>query len=332
MADTPSSPIIDFHVHFNDPEVYRRSNAHNVMSGFGTRPMAPATRGDGWRYDVQEKVKDPALQIADMDKFGIGKHVVSMISVSCNTDWAEPEDAAAMNRHANEMNASWVQKYPDRFIGSFSLPMQDIGLAMKELDYAVDRLGAKVASVSSNCRGEYLGEEKFRPLWEAIYARKLPVFVHPHGVTDMKLQKYFLWNGIGQPIEETRFMTSMIFDGMMDEFPGMTIVMAHGGGYLPHYMGRLDRNFENNPASRVNISKLPSEYLHDFYYDTCVYGADVLEALIAKVGVDRIVFGTDYPVGERDPFATLKACKSLTEADRTMITRTTPAKILGETN
>jgi aminocarboxymuconate-semialdehyde decarboxylase len=79
----------------------------------------------------------------------------------------------------------------------------------------------------------------------------------------------------------------------------------------------------------MNISKPPSEYLRDFYYDTCVYGADVLEALIAKVGVDRIVFGTDYPVGERDPFATLKNCKSLTEADRDMITRTTPATILG---
>ena len=105
--------------------------------------------------------------------------------------------------------------------------------------------------------------------------------------------------------------------------------MAHGGGYLPHYMGRLDRNFENAATSRKNISKKPSDYLRDFYYDTCVYGADVLEALVKRVGADRVVFGTDYPVGERDPFATLKECKSLTEADREMITRTTPAKILG---
>jgi aminocarboxymuconate-semialdehyde decarboxylase len=116
---------------------------------------------------------------------------------------------------------------------------------------------------------------------------------------------------------------------MMDKYPGMKIVMAHGGGYLPHYSGRLDRNYENNPATGENISKPPSEYLRDFYYDTCVYGAEVLDALIAKVGVDRIVFGTDYPVGERDPFATLKNSKVLTDADREMITRTTPAKILG---
>lgn len=329
MTDTKKPPIVDFHVHFNDPEVYAKGNSHNVMSGFGTRDFPPAKPGDGWRYDIQEKVRDPALQVADMDKFGIGKHVISMIAVSCNTDWAEPEEAAAMNRHANEMNASWVEKYPDRFIGSCSLPLQDIKLAMKELDYAVDTLGAKVVGVSSNCRGDYLGEEKFRPFWEAVAARNLPVFIHPHGSTDMKLQKYFLWNGIGQPIEETRVMTSLIFEGVLDKFPNLKIVMAHGGGYLPHYVGRLDRNYENNPGSRVNISKLPSEYLRSFYYDTCVYGADVLDALIAKVGVDRIVFGTDYPVGERDPFATLKQSKSLTEADREMITRTTPAKILG---
>jgi aminocarboxymuconate-semialdehyde decarboxylase len=324
-----AAPIIDFHVHFSDPELMREGGAHNVMSGFGTRPMAPAQPSDGWRYQIQEKVKDPALQIADMDKFGIGKHVVSLISVSCNADWAEPEEGARLNRHANEMNASWAEKYPDRFISSFTLPLQDINLAMKELDYAVNKLHCKVASLSSNCRGDYLGDAKFAPVWEAIHAMKIPTFVHPHGATDMKLQKYFLWNGIGQPIEETKFLTSMIFDGTMDKYPGMKIVMAHGGGYLPHYMGRLDRNYENNPTSRVNISKLPSEYLRDFYYDTCVYGADVLEALIKKVGVDRIVFGTDYPVGERDPFATLKECKALTDADRMMITRTTPAKILG---
>lgn len=325
------TPIIDFHVHFNDAEVYRRGSAHNVMSGFGTRPTAPAKPSDGWRYEIQEKVRDPALQIADMDKFGIGRHVVSLIGVSCNTDWAEPDEAAALNRHANEMSAEWVRKYPDRFIGSFTLPLQDMKLAMEEMDYAVNTLGVKVASVSSNCRGDYLGEAKFRPFWEAARAQNLAVFVHPHGTTDVRLQKYFLWNGIGQPIEETRVMTSLIFEGVLDAFPGLKIVMAHGGGYLPHYIGRLDRNFENNPASRANLSKKPSEYLRDFYYDTCVYGADVLEALVKRVGADRIVFGTDYPVGERDPFSTLKACKTLTDAERDMITRTTPAKILGIT-
>lgn len=323
------APVIDFHVHFNDPELYRRGSAHNVMSGFGTRPMQPAIPSDGWRYDIQEKSKHAALQVADMEKFGIGMHVISLIGVSCNTDWAESEEAAALNRHANEMNAEWVRQYPNRFIGSFTLPLQDMKLALKELDYAVNTLGAKVASVSSNCRGDYLGEKKFRPFWEAVHALKLAVFIHPHGMTDMRLQKYFLWNGIGQPMEETRVMTSLIFEGVIDAFPGLKIVMAHGGGYLPHYIGRLDRNFENSPASRVNLSKKPSEYLRDFYYDTCVYGADVLEALIARVGADRIVFGTDYPVGERDPFATLKACTTLSEAERAMITRETPAEILG---
>lgn len=323
------APIIDFHVHFSDPEVLKRGSQHNVMSGFGTRPMAPAQPSDGWRYGIQEKVKDPALQIADMDKFGIGMHVVSLIGVSSNTDWAEPQEAASLNRHANEMNAEWVRRHPDRFVGSFTLPLQDMNLSMKEFDYAVNSLKLRVASVSSNCRGDYLGEAKFRPFWEAVAAHDLAVFIHPHGATDMRLQKYFLWNGIGQPIEETRVMTSLIFEGVLDAFPGLKIVMAHGGGYLPHYVGRLDRNFENNPASRINIAKKPSEYLRSFYYDTCVYGADVLEALIKRVGVDRIVFGTDYPVGERDPFATLKECQALTDADRTMITRTTPAKILG---
>ena len=322
------TPIIDFHVHFSHPELAQKGAAKNVMTGFGARQMPPAQPSDGWRYQVQEKCKTADLQIADMDKFGIGMHVTSLIAVTCNTDWAEPEEAFALNRHANEMNAEWMRKNPDRFIGSFTLPLQDMNLAMKEFDYAVNTLGLKVASISSNCRGDYIGETKFRPLWEAIHAHNVPVFLHPHGMTDMKLQKYFLWNGIGQPMEETRAMTSLIFDGTMDAFPGLKIVMAHGGGYLPHYSGRLDRNIENNPGF-FNLKKKPSEYLRDFYYDTCVYGSDVLEALIKKVGIDRITFGTDYPVGERDPFATLNNCPGLTAADREMITRTTPAKSLG---
>ena len=132
------------------------------MSGFGTRDFPEAKPEDGWRYQVQEKVKSAELQVADMEKFGIGKHVISMIAVSCNTDWAEPEDAAAMNRHANEMNASWVQKYPDRFIGSFTMPLQDIGLAMKEFEYAQTssapkssayrRIAAAIISAKRNSR------------------------------------------------------------------------------------------------------------------------------------------------------------------------------------
>jgi len=322
-------PVIDFHVHISDPLLQAKGAAHNVMSGFGTRPMAPPQPEDGWRYEIAQKTADPKRQIADMDRFGIGRHLISLIAVSCNTDWAEPEEAAALNRHSNELIAEWVSQHPDRFIGSFTLPLQDMKLAMREMDYAVSTLKLRVANLSSNCRGDYLGEAKYRPLWERAHAENLASFIHPHGSTDMRLQKYFLWNGIGQPIEETRAMTSLIFEGVLDAYPGLKIVMAHGGGYLPHYSGRLDRNFENNPASRVNLSKKPSEYLRDFYYDTCVYGAEVLEALVKRVGVDRIVFGTDYPVGERDPFATLKECAILSDADRVTITRTTPAKILG---
>jgi aminocarboxymuconate-semialdehyde decarboxylase len=325
------APVIDFHVHVNEPEVYVRGTNHNVMSGFGARPIPRATPEDGWRYEIQEKINDPVLQIADMDKFGIGMHLISLIAVSCNTDWAEPEEAASLNRRANERIAEWAHRYPQRFIGSFTLPLQDMKLAMKELGYAVETLGLKVANMSSNCRGDYLGEMKFRPFWEAVQAHNLTVFIHPHGVTDRTLQKYFLWNGIGQPFEETRVMASLICEGVLDAYSGLKIVMAHGGGYLPHYIGRLDRNYENSAASRVNMKRKPSEYLRDFYYDTCVYGPDVLEALIRRVGVDRIVFGTDYPVGERDPFATIKGCSVLNEADRTMITRTTPAKLLGLT-
>ena len=101
-------------------------------------------------------------------------------------------------------------------------------------------------------------------------------------------------------------MASLILEGVLDELPGLKIVIAHGGGFLPHYFGRLDRNFRNRPGSARNIAKPPSEYLRDFHLDTCVYDPAVLAVLVERIGVDRLVLGTDYPVGDVDPLEILR--------------------------
>jgi aminocarboxymuconate-semialdehyde decarboxylase len=177
----------------------------------------------------------------------------------------------------------------------------------------------------------YLGDPKFRPFWEAVQHHRLPVLVHPHGVTDPHFQKFALWNSVGQPIEETLAMASLIYEDIFEAFPDVKVVIVHGGGYLPHYMGRLDRNVTNLPDSAKNLKRLPSEYLKCFYYDTCVYGSSVLEALIRRVGADRIVFGTDYPFGEEDPVGNVGKCPGISRSDVEKIISRTPAEILGIT-
>jgi aminocarboxymuconate-semialdehyde decarboxylase len=231
-----------------------------------------------------------------------------------------------LEHRANEGIAEWVAAHPRRFIGSFTLPMQDLDLALKELDHAVSGLDLKIANVSSNVGGVYLGDPKFRPFWEAVRDRKVTALIHPHGVTDPRFQKFALWNGVGQPIEETMVMTSLIYEGILETYPDVKIIIVHGGGYLPHYTARLDRNVTAHPISAQNIKRLPTDYLKCFYYDSCVYSPTVLEALMRRVGADRIILGTDYPFGGDDPVGEIRKCPG---ADVDKIVSHTPAAILG---
>jgi aminocarboxymuconate-semialdehyde decarboxylase len=317
--------VIDFHAHVLEPEAVKQCASHSVATGFGTRPMAPGTAG----FHLMAGMLDPEIQIRDMDRKGIGRSVISTATVIQSTWWAEAALAAELGRRANERIADWVKRYPARFTGTFTIPMHHMDAAMDELDYAVTRLGLRIANVSSNAGGSYLGDPQFREFWEAVVHHDLTVLIHRHGVADPRFQKFALWNGVGQPIEETMAITSLIYEGILERFPGVKVVIVHGGGYLPHYSRRLDRNYTMHPTSAQNIKKIPTEYLRCLYYDSCVYGNDVLEALIRRVGADRIVLGTDYPFGEDDPVGNIGKAEGISAEWRRQIVSGTAAGILG---
>jgi aminocarboxymuconate-semialdehyde decarboxylase len=225
--------------------------------------------------------------------------------------------------------AEWCALHSNRFVGSFTLPLQDVDLSLKELDRAVTRLGLRVANLCAQYQGAYLGDARYRPFWDAANALDVVVWIHPDGVRDLWFQKFGMWNSIGQSIEEVKVMASIIYEGIVETYPALKIVMAHGGGYFPHYMGRMDRNVTNRPDSMKNITRKPSDYLRAFYYDTCVYDPEVLAALIRRVGADRLVMGSDYPVGDNDPVASVKATPGIAESDVAQITGGTAARLLG---
>ncbi len=320
-------PVVDFHTHFLQPEVLRQSAERWILSGFGTRPFEPPPPGSP-RALQTEKMLDPAEQLEDMGARGIDVHVLSSSTVVQGTAWAEPELQAELERKVNDEAARWVAHAPERFVGSFTLPLRDVGLALRELGRAVDDLGLRVANLPAQVDGDYLGAPRFRAVWEALDDRGVVTFIHPDGIRDPWFQQYSLWNSVGQPIEEAKVMSSLILEGVLESLPGLRIVVSHGGGYLPHYFGRLDRNVTNMPDSVRNISRKPSDYLRSFYYDTCVYDASILEALVDRVGADRLVMGADYPVGDDDPVAFVRQAKNLSRDDIVAITGGTAARLL----
>jgi aminocarboxymuconate-semialdehyde decarboxylase len=310
MSDVVERPtrVVDFHAHVLHPDVYEKTVNHNVVSGFGARPMDERPQPSSPRWRLFSKMILPHVQIADMDERGIAHAVIATSTVSQSTFFAKAGVAAALDRQANEGIAEWVRAHPARFTGTFTLPLQDMKAALGELDYAVSRLNLGIVNLPAACNGHYLGDRYFWPLWEAIADLGVQAIVHPDGIKDPAFQEYSLWNAIGQGIEETRAMASLIYEGTFERHPNLTIIMAHGGGYLPTYIARLDRNATAHPASMQNIRRKPSEYLRNFFFDTVTYDPLVIKTIAERVGWDRLLFGSDYPFGDDDPLALLERC------------------------
>jgi aminocarboxymuconate-semialdehyde decarboxylase len=318
--------VVDFHVHMLEPEVFKASTNKTVFTGFGATPATAPRPG---AQQLMGRMFDPKAEIEDMDARGIDMSVVSASTVLQGTSWADAQTDLALCRRCNEQAADWAAQYPERFIGSIVLPLQDVTLATAELERAVKTLKLKVANISSSYHGVYMGDPVFHPFWEAVDRLGVAVWIHPEGVRDPWFQRYALWNSVGQSIEETKCMTSLVYEGVMTKFPNIKVVMAHGGGYFPHYMGRMDRNTANRPDTVRNTGgKTPSSFLRSFYYDTCVYDPQVLKVLLDRVGADRLVMGSDYPVGEKDPVGWLRQA-GVAGADLANIAGGNAARILG---
>jgi aminocarboxymuconate-semialdehyde decarboxylase len=326
MPDGKRPPIIDFHAHMLEEELLAHAAGKTVVSGYGTNPYG-GTRA--LNETTIQKMLDPQRQLEDMNCRGIDVSVVSSATVIQGTSWADPSTDLALSQRCNDRVAEWVAKYPGRFVGSFTLPLQDVDLALGEVERAVKHLGMRVANLCTQYRDVYIGDPRYRPFWEAAADLDIVVWIHPDGVRDLWFQTFGMWNSIGQSIEEVKVMASIIYEGVVETFPNLKIVISHGGGYFPHNMGRLNRNVTNRPDSMKNITRKPSEYLRSFYYDTCLYDPAVLAALVSCVGADRIVMGSDYPVGESDPIAFVESCPGISKAEAAMITSGTAAGLLG---
>jgi aminocarboxymuconate-semialdehyde decarboxylase len=307
MSETSRS-VIDFHAHVLHPAVYARTINRNVVSGFGARVMEERPTPGSPRWPLFSKMVIPEVQIADMDARGVSHAVIATSTVSQSTFFADGALAAELDRQANEGIAAWVRAHPHRFTGTFTLPLQDMDRALAELNYAATHLGLRIANLPASIGGKCLGDALFAPLWDEIERRGLVAIIHPDGVKDPAFQDYSLWNAIGQGIEETRVMASLIYEGVLERHPGLKIVIAHAGGFLPTYIARLDRNATAHPASMKNISRKPSEYLARFFYDTVTYDPLVIDIIRQRVGADRILFGSDYPFGDAHPLALIDSC------------------------
>jgi aminocarboxymuconate-semialdehyde decarboxylase len=270
-------------------------------------------------------------RLADMDAMGVDIQVLSP-SPTQYYYWAERDLAEALVKIQNEYIAELCAQHPKRLLGLGTLALQHPDLAAQQLEYAMGPLGLKGVEISTSVNGEELDAALLQPFWKKAEELHAIVFIHPFGTTlGPRVNTHYLNNIIGQPLETTIALSHLIFSGVLDRHPGLKVVAAHGGGYLPSYCGRSNHGHVVRPEARAAAPQVPLHYLRKIWFDTLVYEPEALRHLVNVVGASQVLLGTDYPfdMGHYEPHQLLARTADLTESQSAAILGKNAAALLG---
>jgi aminocarboxymuconate-semialdehyde decarboxylase len=291
--------IVDAHAHVIVPEicrdvapgeswrpaVYRDENGSQVVELDG-RPIRSA---------IGEFVDVDAI-LAAQDAAGVDRIVLSPWVPLLWYD-ADPAEALRRGRIQNEALAGLVRSHPERIAALGTVPLQNPALAVRELERLMEEGLISGIEVAASVRGAYLGDERFELFWEAAERTGALVFIHPttRGFDAEAFREYYLWNTVGNPLETTVTAAHMVMAGVMERYPRLRLLLAHGGGAVLALRGRLQHAHGFQPQARSRLSGSPEESLRRFHYDTLTHDHELLRALVEFAGAERILLGSDYP-------------------------------------
>jgi aminocarboxymuconate-semialdehyde decarboxylase len=313
---------IDVHSHclFHESLALMGDEASNVI---------PKTKG------AQEHFIANAIEnrLKGMDAMAIDMEVLSI-----NPSWyrKDRDIAAQIVKINNDKLAEVCASRPDRFAAFASLSLQYPDLAVQQLETAVKKQGLKGAAIGGSVLGEDFSSERFHPVWAKAEELGAVLFIHPQSTPPLAARfkgNGWLANTIGNPLDTTIALQHLIFEGTLDKYPGLKIIAAHGGGYLPSYAPRSDHACFVSPQNcnpDIKLKKKPTEYLNQLYFDALVFTPEALRHLVAQVGASQIVLGTDHPIPwEEHPVDHVFATTTLSDKDKAAILGGNAARLFG---
>jgi aminocarboxymuconate-semialdehyde decarboxylase len=258
-----------------------------------------------------------------MDAQGVDVQVLS-IHTPCFGYNLAPAQGRELARGFNDEIAALVRRWPARFAGLATLPMQDVPAAIAELERAVTELGLKGAELDTDVNGEQWDEAKYLPLFKAAESLGAILFFHPqpqHNFLMERTNRYGLFNSLGVIVDDAILVATLILGGVLEACPDLKVCVAHGGGPACFAMGRLDRGWRSRPATQQRITQPPSAYQRRLYYDSVTGSEEALRFLLDQVGADRVVLGSDWPFvpWHPSPVTWVQGMESLTPAEKAMI-------------
>jgi len=292
----------------------------------GARRASPRVVGRGadrmlqvgaWRGKVLPKLTDISLKLKQMDAAGVDVTVLS-------TQMPGPEmlgkSGVALAPRVNDAVAAICRQYPDRFVGLCVLPLQDVKAALRELTRCMEKLDMRGVLLYSNIQGRTLDEPRFAPLFARAEAEGIPLFLHPtYPVVAGHTAAYDLMAGVGFMFDTTLAAIRLIMNGTFERHPRLQFVLPHTGGTLPYLIGRIDHQVAALGRGAEHIRKPPSEYLRGMWTDIVAPGALNLEFALKFWGPDKIMFASDHPWLDIQPFVDLVEGAGLSPADRAKI-------------
>ena len=293
--------------------------------------------GPGLRTDL-DMATQVLVRLQAMDEQGID---VEALSINPNWYKVDRDLAKQIIQIQNEKLAAACAANPDRFVAFATVALQYPELAAEQLEEGVKKYGLRGAGIGGNVAGMEISDPKFHPFWAKAEALGVPVLIHPQGDgAPAQLESRFKGNGylgnvIGNPLETTIALSHLIFEGTLDRFPGVKIIAAHGGGFLPSYSGRSDFGCPTRPdlcpgGTHGPIKKKPTDYMKEMYYDTMVFNPEGVRHLVAEVGAGRLLVGTDFPYPwTKTAVDLILSTPGLSDADKAAILGGTAAGLLG---
>jgi len=252
--------------------------------------------GNKFFREIEENCWSAERRFADMERTQIDIQVVCTIPVMFNY-WAKPNDALQTSQFLNDHIADVVARYPKRFIGLATVPMQDPQLAIQELERCMKDLKLAGVQIGSHINDWNLSAPELSPFFEACESMGAAVFVHPWDMMgSSSMQRYWLPWLVGMPAETSRAICSMIFGGVFERLPNLRVMFSHGGGAFAGTLGRIMHGFNARPdLVAIDNPYPPTKYLGQFWVDTLVFDADMMLQNLKLFGADKIALGSDYP-------------------------------------
>lgn len=252
-------------------------------------------QGGKFFREIESNCWDAQLRIEEYARFQTQVQIVCTIPVLF-AYWSKPKDGLKVSQFLNDHIATLTQTFPKNYIGLGTLPMQDISLAVEELQRCKN-IGLKGIQIGSNINNINLSDDQFNPLWDALQDLDMSVLVHPWemmGEEDMR--KYWLPWLVGMPAETTRAICSLIFSGVFERFPRIRFNFAHAGGSFLTTIGRIEHGYHCRPdLVAIDNPKNPRDYIGHFWVDSATHDPQLLRYILELMPAEKISLGTDYP-------------------------------------